>query len=536
MARGLYRVYLYVVTIALLVFATVSVSSLINMLLRLTGLRGAYGSAPTGAEVTQNVVLALVSLVIVAGLGGLHYWLIRRDTASDPLPGASGVRSLTLNLAVGVATLVAVTAGASALAQFSFTFTNDLTTSLATALGAFGVALALEWERRRAAPTRGAALVFQRLRIDGLGLILALTLIAFMLQAVNQTERLIGQSSGAIRCMATQPTGPYYGPYFEPCVGSQLVGYWAAALLVVVVWQVYLRMGASDSRTLIRPVFLLLGFTAGIVALIYSLQRAIEYILRLIVQNGQGAPDYLNAFDFAPTLVYAAVALATYGWWLRQSAGHEPLGLPVTRLTMRAIAAALFAAPFWFGVGMLINDLFIRLFPGTQAATTNWHAALATTLAGAGYVPLALWLGSGSRAEGIKGPRRGFVLALLAAGALVTAGGAATLIYAVVTAMLGVPLPDWQGVARPAGAALVVGLIVGGLYLWLAMREGQFARTPKPEAAPEAVPAPEAGVVVAPALAGAELDDVLSQLQRGSLTQAQAAERIRALAREGALV
>lgn len=526
MARGLYRVYLYVVTIALLVFATVSVSSLVNMLLRLTGLRGSYGTAPSSAEVTQNVVLALVTLIIVAGLGGLHYWLIRRDMAGDPQLGASGVRSLTLNLAVGIATLVAVSAGASALSQFSLDFTNDIAMSLATALAALGLALTLEWERRRATPTRGAALVFQRLRIDGLGLILALTLFVFLTQAANQTERLIGQSAGILKCMATQPTGPYFGPYYEPCVGSQLIGQWMAALLVAAVWLLYLRTGSRDLRTLIRPVFLLLGFTAGVVALIYVLQRAAEYVLRLVIANGAATPDYLNNFDFAPTLLFAALTLAVYGWRLRRSDGYEPLDAPTTWLTMRAIASALFAAPFWFGASMLLNNLFIKLFPGTQAATTNWHVAAATLIAGVAYVPLALWLSAASRAEGIKGPRRGFVLALLAAGALVTAGGAATLVYAVVTASLGVPLPDWQSVARQAGAALIVGLALGGLYLWLAMREGQFARTPKPEVAPSALPGES----------GANLDDVLSQFQQGELTQAQAAERIRTLAHAGALV
>jgi hypothetical protein len=532
MARGLYRVYLYIVTIALAVFLTVSVSSLLGVLLRLTALRGSYASAPTGAEITQNTVLALVTLIIVAGLGGLHYWLIRRDMASDPLPGASGVRALTLNLAVGIATLVAISAGVAALSQFDLLFTNDLAGSLATALAALGLTLALTWEWRRATATRGAALVFQRLRIDGVGLILALMLIAMLYQAVNQAERLIGQRAGDFMCMAAEPTGPYNGPYYPLCVGSQLIGQWAAVALVLVVWLLYLRVGADAQRTLIRPIFLLLGFTAGIIALIVAAQRAAEYILRLATSTADARPDYLNNFDFAPVLVAAAVLLAVYGWRLRQSASHEPLDAPTTRLTMRAIAAALFAAPFWFGIQMLLNDTFIKLFPGPNAANTNWHSASATVIAGVAYVPLALWLGSGSRAEGVKGPRRGFVLALLAAGALVTAGSLATLIYSVVTATLGVPLPDWQGVARQAGAALIVGVALGGLYLWLAAREGQFTRAPKPVTEP-AMPSATAGSADGHAAA---LDEVLAQFQQGGLSQAEAAERIRALARAGSLV
>lgn len=527
MARGLYRVYLYVVTIALLIFGTVSVSLLLNTLLRMTQLRGSYATAPTGSDVTQSVVLTLVTLVIVAGLGGLHYWLIRRDMASDPQPGASSVRSLLLNLAVGVATLVAVIAGASALSQFDLTFTSDVASPLATALATAPLVIALEWERRRVVATKGAALVFQRLRISGVALILALTLLGFMLPAVNQTEHFIGQSAGAIQCQVMSPTEPYYGQYHEPCVGSQVIGYWAAAALVIVVWLLYLRMGSRDLRTLIRPVFLLLGFAAGVIALVYSMQRAAEYVLRLITSTPTARPDYLNNYDFAPALVYALVTLGVYGWNLRQGAHYEPLDEPTTRLTMRAIAAAIFAFPFWLGVQMLLNNLFIKLFPGSSPADTNWRTAAAFAIAGLAYIPLALWLGRSSATEGIKGPRRGFVLALLAAGALVTTGGLATLITSVVTAILNVPLPDWESIARHAGAALIVGLILGGIYLWLAIREGQFARAPKPEA-PEA---PEA-----PTIAGAALDEVLSQFQQGGLTQAEAAERIRALAREGSLV
>lgn len=531
MARGLYRAYLYVVTIALAVFLTFSVYSLLRVLLELTGLRGQYGPVTSGADVTQNVVLALVTLIIVAGLGGLHYWLIRRDMASDHQPGESGVRAFTLNLALLFATLTAVFSGAMALSQFDLTFRNEVASQLAGAIAALGLALALEWERRRATPTRGAAMVFQRLRIDGMGLILALITLSYLSSAIYRTENLIGNASGAIPCVASPPTGPFQGPYLQTCVGSDLIGVWAAAALVIVVWLVYL-FRAGLQRTLIRPVFLLLGFAAGVISLIVGLQQIVEYLLRLITASG-AKPDYFNQFNAAPGLVFAVLALAVYGWRLTRSEAHLPLDLPTTHLTLRAVGGAIFAAPFWVGAWMLLNDAFIKLFPGGQPADTNWHQAFATAIAGLAYVPLALWLGASSRDEGIKGPRRGFVLVLLAAGALVTAGSAATLIYAVVTATLGVPLPNWQDVARQAGAALIVGLALGGLYLWLAAREGQFTRAPHPQVEPAGA-AGEAGA--AAANGHAALDDVLAQFQQGGLSQAEAAERIRTLARAGTLV
>lgn len=525
MARGLYRVYLYVVTIALLIAATVAVGSLLGTLLQFTSLRGQYASAPNSASFTQTLVLTIVTLIIVAGMGGLHYWLIRRDMASDPQPGTSGVRSFMLNLAEAVATLVAVIAGGFALSQFDLKFQNDIATTLSVALATGGFVLALEFERRRAVATRGAALVFQRLRIDGMGFILIFPLLGFLGQPVNQTETLIGQATGALQCAVSQPNGPYYGPYYPPCVDSHLIGEWAAALFVLGVWLLYLRLGASDLRTLIRPVFLLLGFAAGMIALVFGVQRLAEYILYLITSTASTRPNYIHSYDAAPALVFAAVLLGIFGWRLLEGALEPPLDQPTTRLTMRAIAGVIFAFPFWIGAQMALNNLFIKALPGGPTTDTNWHVAIAMMIAGLAYVPVALWLGASTRAEGIKGPRRGFVLAMLAAGALVTAGSLATLLYVIVTAALNSPLSDWQSLARNAGASLIVGLILGGLYLWISLREGQFARAPRPEPSPEAAP-----------IAGAALDDVLTRFQQGQLSQAEAADRIRTLAREGSLV
>jgi hypothetical protein len=466
-----------------------------------------------------------VTLIIVAGLGGLHYWLIRRDMASDPQPGASGVRSFTLNVAEAIATMVFVIAGAITLSEFDLSFQQGLAYGAAVALGAGGLTLLLEWERLRATPTRGAAVIFQRLRIDGLAFILAFTLVFFIGQAVNQTETLIGQGSGALKCLAIQPNGPYQGPFYPPCITSQLIGQWLAVLLIIGVWLLYLRLGARDLGTLVRPIFLLLGFAAGVIALVVGVQRLAEYALRLVTSTADARPDYINNFDAAPALVYAAIVLGVYGWRLLAEAQREPFNLPTTRLTMRAVGGLIFAVPFWVGAQMILNNLFIKGFPGGPTTDTNWHVAFAMLIAGLAYVPLALWLGATTRAEGAKGPRRGFVLALLAAGALATAGSLATLIFSVVTALLNVPVGDWQSVARNAGATLIVGLILGGLYLWISLREGQFARAPHPEPAP----VPEGAPIPA-------LDDVLTRFQQGGLSQAEAAERIRTLAREGALV
>jgi hypothetical protein len=84
MARNLYRVYLYIVFIAMLIFAAVGLIMLLQTLLSLTPLRGTYGPIPTNATIVQVTVFFAVSWFIAALFGGLHYWLIRRDMHNDP--------------------------------------------------------------------------------------------------------------------------------------------------------------------------------------------------------------------------------------------------------------------------------------------------------------------------------------------------------------------------------------------------------------------------------------------------------------------
>ncbi|HEU0026836.1 MAG TPA: hypothetical protein VFQ25_06935 [Ktedonobacterales bacterium] len=544
MARGLYRVYLYVVTIALAGFATFSLAYLLTELFGLTPLRGS-SQAPTSAEITQSVILFVVMLVVVGGFGGLHYWLIRRDIAGDPHVNESGVRAFTLNLAQAIAILVAVNAGVLSLSQLGSYYGPDISAPLAGALAAAALAFALEWERRRATPTGGAALVFERLRRHGIPLILLSTVLPAVYSAVENTQRVIAQQANILACTPPGSEGKFQpgGPppvYLPPCVGNEVYGAWAALALALIVWFGFLWLGRSDSRSLLRQVLLLIGWTGGgMVILAITLERAAEYVLRLLTP-GADAPSYLDVYngsavyDFGPIFAMAAVALAVYGWALREREPDAPMSAHAVRLTMRALSGAVLAAPFWIGVFLVARNVIVSIAPAVTPPTPNeWDTAFAFVIAGVGYIPLALWLGAGSRAWEINGPRRGFVLALLAAGALVTAGSVATLLFVVVTPLLNVPLDNWQEIARNAGAALIAGAALGGLYLFIALRERQFIPAPKaPQAVPEAPEAPEAAEV-APS---GSLDEALAQFKRGDISQEAAAERIRMLAREGALV
>ncbi|HEX9039228.1 MAG TPA: hypothetical protein VF808_19770 [Ktedonobacterales bacterium] len=535
MTRGLYRVYLYAVTIALAGFLTGTFGVLLGALFGLTPLRGS-GGAPDARSLTQAGLLFAVTLIIAGGFGALHYWLIRRDSATDPAANESGVRTFLLNLAELIVVLMSISTGVSSLEQIGQRYAPDLSYPLAIALATAGLALALEWERRRLTPTHGAALVFERLRRHGVPLILLSTVLPAIYNAVSQTERIIAQQAGAFAC---NPASNFSGPepiqnYSLPtCVGNEVAGAWLGAVVAVGVWLWFLWLGMRDGRSLLRQVLLLLGWAAGgMVILVIALERAAEYILRLLTP-GVASPSYLNQFDFGPLAAMATVALAMYGWTLRERV-DPAMTTQATRLTMRALAGAILAAPLWIGVFLAIHQAFNAVAPGAIAPTaSDWDMASAFLIAGLGYIPLAFWLGADTQAWDIRGPRRGFVLALLAAGALVTAAAAATLLYAVVSPVLGAPLGDWQETARTAGAALITGAALGGLYLFIALREKQFTGAPK---APEATPEAPAVPATAGAAASPGLDEVLAQFKGGDISQDTAAERIRDLARAGALV
>jgi FtsH-binding integral membrane protein len=111
--------------------------------------------------------------VITGVLGGLHYWLIRRDIQRDPAAGTSAIRSFFLNIteAVGIAFAVPLI-GFLVFGSLSSSADANVASPLAFALPALAVTVLLELERRRTKVNSGAALAFQRLHFYGVQIIL----------------------------------------------------------------------------------------------------------------------------------------------------------------------------------------------------------------------------------------------------------------------------------------------------------------------------------------------------------------------------
>ncbi len=182
MLRGLYRVYLYVVYIAMLIFAAFGLGVFLQTVLAQTILRDP-SNALNSSIVIQSDTLAAVSLLIAGLVGGLHYWLIRRDMHSDHMARGGAVRAFFLNFVEFQTLPLAVGVGAVTIAAFGQSPGGSGTTAFT--ISSLALWAWLDWERRRTQPNPGAAIVFQRIHLYGAQLILLFILAANWLSNVG---------------------------------------------------------------------------------------------------------------------------------------------------------------------------------------------------------------------------------------------------------------------------------------------------------------------------------------------------------------
>jgi hypothetical protein len=541
MVRQLYRVYLYVVSIALLIFAAVSLALLLATLLGFTPLRGTFRAAPESNEVIQRLVFATVAWLIAILLGGLHFRLIRQDIAGHPEAASGGVRAFFLNMTEGLAALVAVFTVSGAFSTLAYqdpSGTPDTTAPFSAGIAALLVAVLLEIERRRSSPAAGAPIVFQRLHIFGVPLIILIaTAITAWDTAMRTTVAAVliwANVYNPLDLNACAPIAPEKEvPIVGPCALPDVTFLWLAVLVMGGAIALYALLARADVHSLIRAVIHLGSAAFGLLFVLIGMDRGIELLLRAIMGVPVGWSDvaqpWYAPYDFISPLTFGLLVGAAYALWLRAEGALLPLGAEGTVRTMEAIAAVLFAVPFWWGIGRLLDASFQWL--GLVGAAVGpspeqWAASLALVLVGLAYIPLSLRLLRRGATAGA--PRRGYILTLLAGGVVTGAAGLAVTLYTVATAALGVPLTNWQQVARSGVAALLVGLALAGLYGWIAVREHTieplFAHH---EAAPPTPAQPAAGALDT-------IEQVLDAYAAQTITRSEAAERIRDLMRGGA--
>jgi hypothetical protein len=410
MTRALYRVYLYVVCLALLGFTALRVGVLLSDWLLLSPLRGLYESAPDRPTLTQAVVLAVVALVLSGLIGGFHYWLIRRDIALEGQAALGAVRSAALNLALAVSAVVAFFTGAITLGQIGRPIYSGTAVSMAAALTALGTFALVEWERRRGLPRPGAARTLQRLHYYLIQTIVLLAAISFWQQAVHSTLVAIFSALHLLGTPCPQSPGPYteIGPCYtmEPVLGP-----WLAVVWLVCFWAYYFVVARDDTDSILRLVAQFFGFMIGTIATLFGLYQLADVLLRAVLGVAPlGADDIANQHEFLPPLLFGLIVAAGYVVWLLSAAERTRLSRAATELTVLALGAIAVGVPFYLGVYTLLTHA-VEGAVGKHVTSDAWAGALALLLAGVVHPPLALVLRQRTSGTAPIGPRRGLVFA-----------------------------------------------------------------------------------------------------------------------------
>ncbi len=535
MARNLYRFYLYLVYIGMLGFAADGIGMLLRLLLAFTPLRGG-SPGPTHSDVVQATIFAVVSLVIAVPLWVLHYWLIRRDMRADSAAGSGGVRSFFLNFAEAISLLSGVFTGAFVISSLGQPYSADVTGGTAYTIVSLAFFALLDWERRRSQAAPGSAIVFQRIHFYGAQAILLIGLTFSWFNTVGQ----ILDSTVPPGSNGTHPN---------------LLSLVASTLWIILFWLAYGLLSRRDTYSRLRQVLHYLSFAYGVgIALTgvnFLLQLALQTLFKVSV-----LPTYSPSalYSFVSPLTLGIIIVAVYSFWLSISARGLQAQQTLPFFIGEVIVTAFLAVSFWFGCGFLLYSGLEHFASPSAADLPNLVISLSSIITGIAYIPISLHLSRQHALTKAVGPRRALVFSLLGGGILVSVGSAITLLYMLLTSLLGAALfTGWQHVARGAGAALVVGLLIVGIYIWTATREHLFG-------AHKTIPAVEAKEVTVPASTPAaeepttasftppaskplleetdtspaapvtiSIEDVLDELQAGKITRDEAAARIREL-------
>ncbi len=541
MVRSVARVYYYFVFIFMLDLAAAGLFLLLTQMLRYTPLGD--GTLPSTRELTQASVFAGVAWFIAAILGGVHYGLIRRDIAQDPGAGSGGVRSFFLNGAEFVAGWIGVATGVSALTLLGIKFapppplnspafesgissfqSAEVIGLLSGAVAALLIVAVLEFERRRTQTAPGAPIVFQRLHFYALQLIVLGYAAGALSSAISGTIRQLLTIAGVYDpCSGGVP--PFGNPacYFY----FNLAGLWAAALFAGAAFYVYWRLPGRDAGSTLRQISQLLGFADGAVSVVSGTGLALYFAFRTSLGEAASWQSFVDSYNFLPSLLAGLLVVGVYGLWLRRERDNSRMGAQATVLSIQAVIAVVFAVPFWFGVGSLLYRVIeTTTNPSFQDEALGWSLPLAALVTGAVYIPTSLYLRRQTQATGAQGPRRAFVLALLGAGTILGAVGAAITLYTVLTSVLNVSVDSSGELTRVGATLLLTGLALAAIYGLSAVSEHLFGRrSPAPAAeSPQGQPAPQAAATV---------ESVLDELLEGRLSPQEAATRAREAARAG---
>ena len=573
MGRGIYRIYLYVVVIGALANVAFWVGHLLfEIFLPISQQQCIYPPYPPCQDpVGRASVAALLAFLALLVLGGSHYWWIRMDIAEAADAATGIVRSIALNLAQGTAAVAGLVAGISSLQHVyqwqdiwqASAFTRSehtfLAASLAITLVAVAGFLALQLERQRTPPDRGAPLNAQQAHF-------------YLVQSIALVAAFLTWHDAIATLAANAHPQPH-------ALWPMLGGYALATFFAADVWLLYFFLARGNMPSGLRFATQLFGFMFGMLCTIVGEWGAVSSIAGGQGNTGGGANRLLTAPpNFVAFLVFGVLIMIGYGFWLAREADQNSLGRAVTELTILAVSALVLGVAFYVGTTMGLA-YFVHVVSPQSSDPDNkalWLAmrvsAIGLFVAGLAHPFMALVLRQRSLQLSLehRTPRQGFVLAALAAGFLTIAFAFVLLQIKLIgptTVPVTNPLPQlgnvpaafsaaWQAFwktlttctrncspPKPGSppstsllsflpplvvATVLVGLFIAVTHLLWAFREGWLPhlRARAKPAAPQAAEPPISGDE---STFGAVVDDLLAE----QITRDQAIARMRALARRG---
>jgi hypothetical protein len=480
---------------------------LVEGLILFSPLRAEYEYVPSQADMTQRVVLAVVAWVIAGTLGGLHYWLIRRDLRHDPEAGNSAIRSFFLNITEAIGFLIAIDLiGFQVISSLGH---YGVAWSASFALSLLGMVVWLEFERRRTSVHTGAAVVFQRIHLYGVQLVLLISLISAWFWTIRLlVDGLIFNVSACSWDIR------------DVCRG-QLWNYAGVALWFVVTWAGYSWFTRTDrsrvSRFLMHGIGLMVGVGYGLASLYYIVQLLLLPLVGQGVALQEALTGYDAPYDFVTPLALGLLISGGYYLLLRYAVKQGIIERGVLRFTVLAIVATLSGFLFWWGWGQLLFGL-LQTVGGSAPDVKDWIAGLSMVIVGLGYIPLEFFLRRQGQlvSEVARGPRRGMAFALLGSGTLALASGGIATLYGWLTAVLGTPMDGWEQLVRGGIATFLIGGLVAGFYFWNSSRELLLERKGEDQTP---VSAPE----------NMTIERVLDNVLAGKITRNEAVTRLQGL-------
>jgi hypothetical protein len=486
MINSIRRLYYAIVSAVALIFTSGVFQGFFHQVILRLGGRDVSANQPgpsaaeLAAQLTQSLTLLIIAGVVVAPIGALHYWLLRREERTDPQAVQGMAREIVLDVLTIYFGSQVVVALASTL---EYLFADPATRSgFANALAsviAYGlVMVALVLERRRTTTLIPPAQVFSQIVF---GLAQLSFIIATLITASIAVQSIVGASIKNLPVCSVNGPPVVHCAYVTYSVGSAL----STALVALAGFVGFLWLTRRFIGSVIWQVFEVLFVVSATVTALVGLVMGGTFALDLSSHTPQVAfPDSLvvtsdlTSYPFLGPLVVGLLALASLVFALprlavqRASDSRQRMQFALLAMTIPSFVAL--AA----GLGGVIDVALQRLAGRSDVFLP--HIAWSLTLAGLVWLPLWLvLLGlSNVHAAGPIAPRRITVLVLLGMTVLGATISLAMGLYQIVTGIVGASADPTGNSARQAFAFTAILSVAAAYFLTVELRDQRL--TPHP--------------------------------------------------------